>query len=139
MANQSNEELLAARVKELEEQLSRKEDETAKQVAAVHESYRAGARKPLAVTPGTVTLALVPKGGGKAKKGTYKIADGYPKVRVGIYDIVQSAVLIKLAGTGEISEEELAANPGLKDWDQAKAVEFLNQHLAMGVTWLEEA
>lgn len=126
---------LEAQNAELQEILKRKEDETAKAVASVHEQYQTG-RKPMREIPGQVQLTLVPTGGGKPQKETYAIAPGHPKVRLSGYDIVQSSTLMKLAAGEEVPVEEQEANPALKGWSKEKALAFLSEQAAKKAGWL---
>lgn len=121
--------------KAAQEEAKRVGDEKAAALAALHEEYRSG-KSPVPEIPGEVKLSLIPTDGGNATKATYGIKPGHPYVRTTPDVVVSTSALMKLAMGQKLTDEELAKNAGLKDWEKKDAIDFLTKNAAIGAGWL---
>ncbi|MEO0626891.1 MAG: hypothetical protein AAFY91_07860 [Bacteroidota bacterium] len=119
----------------LKAELERQGGEHAEELAAVREQAASGTI-PKVTTPGIFNLTIVPTNGKRKVTKEYCFADGFPKVRLKSGDIVSTVALSKVAQGTELNEEELKKSPALKDWTKAKALQFLTENAAIGVSWL---
>lgn len=139
-APEANPELeeLKAKLAAAEATISRIGDEHAKKMQQLQASNQEGKIVPFEVQ-GDVQLSLLSPEGGKPKKAKYSIKAGHPNIRLHGTNIVKSQSLMNLAMGKELSQEELADSPALKEWDKEKAITFLTEMASIQAGWLEEA
>lgn len=135
-ATATTEDLLKAKIAELEAENARQGDELAKAHTIIKKSNKTGQAASLPI-PGVFKADFETANGKKVKK-TVKFKDGSKHTRLKDGAVVDSALLLKVANGTKLSKEEAKANGVLAKMDKTAAVAEMSHLVNIGYALLEE-